>query len=147
VPVRAWLRWVIQRRLADAVRQATRHKQVFYRHALRLDSPWTKTETQSAKVTGHQRLPADALADPQQWADQMEERNHWYASMQRLTAWEWQVVWDIADGLSYREIARRRGRPVKAVDNALQRARRKLRRHWTHARPTSPQRPLQDDNP
>ncbi len=131
VPVQAWLRWVIRRRLADAVRQATRHKQVFYRHALRLDSPWgTRTDTKSSNVTGHERLPTDALADPLQWVERIEQRNHLYAGLEALTAWEWQVLWDVADGLSYGEIPRIRGRRPKAVDNALQRARRKLRQYW-----------------
>ncbi|WP_082343658.1 sigma-70 family RNA polymerase sigma factor [Sulfobacillus thermosulfidooxidans] len=131
IPVRAWVRWVVRRRLADGVRQATRHKQVFYRHALRLDSPWgTGGETNSPLVTGHHRLAADACSDPLQWVERLEERNHLYEGMEALTAWEWQVLWDVVDGLSYGEIARLRRRHPKAVDNALQRARRKLRQYW-----------------
>ncbi|WP_139793615.1 sigma factor-like helix-turn-helix DNA-binding protein [Sulfobacillus thermosulfidooxidans] len=89
-----------------------------------------RTDAKSSNVTGHERLPADALADPLQWVERIEQRNHLYAGMEALTTWEWQVLWDVADGLSYGEIARIRGRHPKAVDNALQRARRKLRQYW-----------------
>lgn len=43
-----------------------------------------------------------------------------------LSPMERNVLWLYLDGLSYQEIAEQTGKPIKAVDNAIQRIRRKL---------------------
>ncbi|MBR1724090.1 MAG: sigma-70 family RNA polymerase sigma factor [Ruminococcus sp.] len=54
-----------------------------------------------------------------------------YDAIERcLTELEKKVVWCALMGLSYRETAERLGINVKSVDNAMQRARKKLRSEW-----------------
>ena len=47
--------------------------------------------------------------------------------MELLSVKEWQVLELIVDGASYAETAEKLGIPEKAVDNAMQRIRRKMR--------------------
>uniref|UniRef100_UPI00402AB442 sigma factor-like helix-turn-helix DNA-binding protein n=1 Tax=Veillonella magna TaxID=464322 RepID=UPI00402AB442 len=47
-----------------------------------------------------------------------------------LSKFEARVMTAYLDGKSYQEIGEEVGRSVKSIDNALQRAKRKLEQHW-----------------
>ncbi len=71
--------------------------------------------------------PAPAIADPAELVQQREELAQLKLRMQGvLTPVEYQVLQLYLASYSYREIAQRLGIDPKAVDNALQRLRRKL---------------------
>ncbi|WP_053958012.1 sigma-70 family RNA polymerase sigma factor [Sulfobacillus thermosulfidooxidans] len=130
VPLEAWLRLVIRRRLDDMVRQAHRQKRLMDGRLLRWDAP-DGTEGRRHPV-GFAGEGTDL--DPLQVVERHQMRTDLYAALHDLTLLEWRVVWDIAAGYSYEEVARHWGCSRKAVDNALQRARRKLREKGMTAR-------------
>ncbi|WP_053958302.1 sigma-70 family RNA polymerase sigma factor [Sulfobacillus thermosulfidooxidans] len=130
VPLEAWLRFVIRRRLDDMVRQAYRQKRSMDGRLLRWDAPdWTEDRRHPVGFAGNA-----ADLDPLQVLERHQMRTDLYAALHDLTLLEWRVVWDIAAGYSYEDVARRWGRSRKTVDNALQRARRKLREKGMTAR-------------
>lgn len=47
--------------------------------------------------------------------------------LRRVTPWELRLMLDACEGLTYREIADRRGRKLKTVERAFERLREKLR--------------------
>lgn len=47
--------------------------------------------------------------------------------LRRVTPWEVRLMLDACEGLTYREIAERRGRRVKTVERTFERLREKLR--------------------
>lgn len=72
-------------------------------------------------------LPADADSDPARRMLEQEALSHLQQQLrQRLTALEYQVLLARLTDLSYDEIAARLGVSKKAVDNAVQRLRRKM---------------------
>jgi RNA polymerase sporulation-specific sigma factor len=65
--------------------------------------------------------------DPAQQVLQREEEARLFGQIQKwLSAREYQVLMLYLDAYSYEEIAKRLGVSVKTVDNALQRARKKV---------------------
>ena len=61
-----------------------------------------------------------------------ESEKEFYSTFSRcLSSFETEVLFRFLDGLSYRQIAAEVGRTEKAVDNAVQRIRRKLARQKT----------------
>ena len=106
----------ITRQLVSAVKAATRRKHEPLNYSL----PETAARTEQLEDSG---------ADP---ATQVVQRAE-VAALARvidehLSRFETQVIRLHAEGRSYQEIGARVGRGPKAVDNALQRAKRKLER-------------------
>jgi len=106
----------IRRRLLTAVKTASRYKHSPLNQAVSLESRQFD-ETQIPSVT--RDLEEQILAEEQ--AEEILDR---YASL--LSGFEREILALFLEGLSYREMAECVGKPVKSVDNAVSRIRKKL---------------------
>lgn len=111
----AFARVCVQNRLRSAVRSAAREKHM----ALNAAVPWEEQETSTGQ--GHEN-PEDVVIAQEAWREEMARLGR------ELSPFEREVLGQYLDGSSYREIALATGKPPKAVDNAVQRIRRKLAR-------------------
>ncbi|MBX5466910.1 MAG: sigma-70 family RNA polymerase sigma factor [Firmicutes bacterium] len=118
----AWANWVVRKRLRSALRGALRAKHLALNTALSLDAGLLPAKT---------ALPA---RDP---AARLMARERWRAlgrwAREALTPWERRCWLAWLGGVSIADLARRWDAPPKRVDNAIQRARRKLRKAWDPA--------------
>ncbi len=104
----------VQNRLRSAVRSAAREKHMVLNAAV----PWEGQETAEG---------GQGPENPEDLVIAREARREELARLGReLSPFEREVLGQYLEGLSYAEIARATGRPSKAVDNAVQRIRRKL---------------------
>lgn len=105
----------IRRRMISAIRSAVAQK-----HAPLNDS--VSIQTFSFESVSDTSLKAD----PEHRIIDQEDFNEFMTALQaKLSAVERQVLPLYLDGLSYRQIAQQIRRPVKSVDNAIQRIRKK----------------------
>lgn len=81
---------------------------------------------------GAGEIPADLADTPDQIFLEKERISELYAKLSDvLSKQEREIFWRSVSGLSYEQIAERMRISVKSVDNAMQRARRKLRAVWS----------------
>lgn len=106
----------VQNRLRSAVRSATREKHM----ALNAAVPWEGREASESGLGPEN--PEDVIIAREAWREENARLNR------ELSSFEREVLGQYLDGLSYQEIAQATGRLPKAVDNAVQRIRRKLAR-------------------
>lgn len=108
----------IQNRLYSAIRTATRGKYVPLNHSVSLDP--TTFEQESGQFEQLQtESPEEALIGREESFHRME------ALSKGLSNFESTVLERYLEGLSYSQIANLTGKPLKSVDNAVQRIRRK----------------------
>lgn len=108
----------VRRQIVSAVRSATRLKNIPLNDYISL-SP---QDEHSGSLEAAEILPDPAEAIIRSESEKlMRER-----LMRLLSRFEWQVLGLFLSGTSYREIAARVGKDIKAVDNALRRVRQKL---------------------
>ena len=108
----------IRNRLLTALKSATRHKHTPLNDAVSLESPqFEESQTRPAALP---RDMEERLLE-KEGADEM-----WGRLEKLLSGFEQQVLRLFLAGLSYQEMARQVERPVKSVDNAVQRIRKKL---------------------
>lgn len=116
----------ITRQIISALKTANRYKHLPLNNYVSLHRPVDDGETTLDEV-----LPTSPHADPAAqviFAEQLRElRSHFNTAFSDFEA---QVLRLHAEGKGYQEIARTLRRPVKAVDNALQRIKRKLEKHF-----------------
>lgn len=117
VPFEAFARMCITRRVYTAVSAASAEKHELLNHSENLAKAPLFDENSQAM---------HAASDPVSFVIGMEE----HREMQRkllssLSAFEARVLTLYLDGCSYEEMAAEVGKPVKSVDNAIQRIRRK----------------------
>jgi len=109
----------IRNRIQSAIRSASRKKHAPLNDGVSLDEVLSD-ESQSLGVQYFQRSPEEQVLARE------TEKEFVTAYSQRLSKLEGQILRLYLDGLSYQEIAAATGRDGKAVDNAVQRIRRKL---------------------
>ncbi len=113
----------IQNRLRSAVRAAARDKHGPLNHSISLDPPLFDGNPDPYPYSGDPRRaenPEDVLIGRE------ERENRMKVLRSKLSPFENTVLDLYLDGLSYGEIARRAGKSLKSVDNAVQRIRRKV---------------------
>lgn len=119
IPFEAYAHICIERKICSAVRAAYAQKHEPLNTAISLEKPLFESNAQSHTSTS-------VNSDPEALVISMEEH---YERLNRLksllSAFESQVLSLYLDGLSYQEIAKTLKKPVKAVDNAIQRIKRK----------------------
>lgn len=120
VPFHQFARVCISRAIISAVRSSLASKHSVLNDAIPLEKPLFEDIAQSSpQETG----PA---ADPEALVIGMEAREELLSQLVRLLSdFEGKVLSLFLDGYSYEEMAAKLGRPVKSVDNAVQRIRRK----------------------
>jgi len=109
----------IRNRIQSAIRSASRKKHAPLNDGVSLDYVLSD-ESQSLGDQFISRSPEEQVLARE------TEKELISASVKRLSALEAQILSLYLDGLSYQEMAAVSGRDVKAVDNAVQRIRKKL---------------------
>jgi len=114
----------IRMRLYSAVRSASRLKHFPLNNGMSLEQLQEQTELQ---LSAYPELP---LSNPEEMVLARERKEELYSAFsESLSALEIDVLELYLDGYSYHEIAQRLHKNDKAVDNAVQRIRRKLSRN------------------
>ena len=120
---RAYAEVCIRNRLRSAIKAAARDKHTPLNRSVSLGPPLFDGNSESyAYGTDH-----PCVESPEDVVIGREEReNRMNALMGKLSGFERQVMDLYFDGLSYAQIAAQVGKPLKSVDNAVQRVRRKV---------------------
>ena len=119
VPFEAYARVCIERKIYSAVRAVYAQKHEPLNNAISLEKPLFDSNAESHTGTS-------VVSDPEAFVIGMEEHNERINRLKNLlSAFESQVLSLYLGGLSYDEIASKLGKPVKSVDNAIQRIKRK----------------------
>ena len=113
----------IRSRLISAVRAAGRDKHVPLNNSISIETP--QLDTTEECLSTHRGNPEDVLIGKEEWSERLS------ALIDRLSGFEAKILLLYLNGLSYGEIAQRIDKPLKSVDNAVQRIRRKLALHFT----------------
>ncbi|AOV09039.1 RNA polymerase sporulation sigma factor SigH [Sporosarcina ureilytica] len=114
----------ITRQIITAIKTATRQKHIPLNSSISLDRP---VYTEESERTLLDMLAGPPLEDPEDLMIHKEDFDHMEIKMQKvLSQLERQVLALYLDGQTYQEISVTLNRPVKSVDNALQRIKRKL---------------------
>ena len=114
----------VTRQILTAVKNASRQKHAPLNFYVSLNRPIGKDDDNSslADVFGQAKV-----SDPEELFIEKEKADTLGQEMQRiLSEFEFSVLSLYLQGKSYQEIAKIVGKPVKAVDNALQRIKKKL---------------------
>ncbi len=115
----------IKRRIFSAVKSASRLKHAFLNDGVSLEEILSE---ESQTLTAYSVEPFSRTPEEQVLA--RESKKDFISTYSRfLSRFEVQVLNYYLDGLSYAEIAEECSRPLKSVDNAVQRIRNKLARH------------------
>lgn len=115
---RSYAETCVRNRVFSAVKAAARSKHSPLNHSVSIDSPLFEDG-----VISIQPKPSE---DPEDMLISRENRESFLRALHsKLSAYEKTVLKLYLDGLSCREIARQTERPLKSVDNAVQRIRRK----------------------
>ena len=114
----------IKRRLLSAIRSASRLKHFPLNDGLSLEQ---LSEDMSVPFAA---IPDYIQPSPEELVLARESKEELYSAFRdRLSGLEKKVLDLYLDGLSYQDIANRLGKDGKAVDNAVQRIRRKMAQH------------------
>ena len=114
----------VTRQILTAVKNANRQKHAPLNFYISLNRPVSNNDDNStlADIFGRTEAP-----DPEELFIEKEKADTLGQEMQRiLSEFEFSVLSLYLQGKSYQEIAKIVGKPVKAVDNALQRIKKKL---------------------
>jgi RNA polymerase sporulation-specific sigma factor len=113
----------------SAIKAASRNKHAPLNNRVPLESPCFDESDPRAACIARNALHRDPeeLVIAREGAEEILE-----ALSGRLSGFEFNVLELYLSGLSYTEIAVRISKPVKSVDNAVQRFRRKLAQHHYH---------------
>ena len=122
---RAYAEVCIRNRIVSAVRTASRKKHDPLNDGVSLEYViLSEEDRQSSNIQ-----PEVFSRSPEEQLLARESEKEFYSTFSRcLSSFETQVLFRFLDGLTYRQIAGEVGRTEKAVDNAVQRIRRKLAR-------------------
>lgn len=111
----------IKRRIMDAARSASRKKHTPLNDSVSLD----------ALLFGEDQINFAVERSAEEFVLEKEQEKDYITKCSRfLSAFESQILSHYLDGESYAEIAEKLGRSTKSVDNAVQRIRSKLARHF-----------------
>lgn len=120
VPFAQFARVCVSRTIISAVRSSLASRHSVLNDAIPLEKPLFED---IAQTSGGE---AGIAADPEALVIGMEAREELLVQLDRLLSdFEGKVLSLFLDGYSYEEMAAKLGRPVKSVDNAVQRIRRK----------------------
>jgi len=125
---RAFAELCINRQLITAIKTATRKKHVPLNQSISFSA--TRADDNDDRTDEDFLAAADPLSDPlEQLVDREDVAATHAVLAANLSDLEVQVLTRYVAGASYETIAEEVGRHVKAVDNALQRVKRKLSQH------------------
>lgn len=121
---RSYAELCVKRRILSAIKAAARFKHMPLNYRLSLEDIYSDDGESLARMADERYN-----LSPEELIIEQEKKNDLYALCRRiLSPLEKKVLAFYLEGLSYEEIAGRCGKPVKSVDSALQRIKRKLSR-------------------
>ena len=124
VPFRAYAELCIRRRIFTAIRYSSRQKHEPLNTGVSLEETLRNPPRESTT-----RIVSDQRRVPEEQVLARERAQEFYREfLRRLSSFEQEVLQLYLDGFSYRAMAQMTGREEKAIDNAVQRIRRKLAR-------------------
>ncbi|NLM12086.1 MAG: RNA polymerase sporulation sigma factor SigH [Clostridiaceae bacterium] len=117
----------ITRQMITAVKNATRQKHIPLNTYISLNR---KVYDDDSDKTFLDMISDEIVQDPEQLLITKEEVSGIENKMgEILSSFEWEVLSLYLNGKSYTEIAKELNKPVKSVDNALQRVKKKVEKH------------------
>lgn len=121
---RSYAELCVKRRILSAIKAAARFKHMPLNYRLSLEDIYSDDGEALARMADERYN-----LSPEEVIIEQEKKTDLYALCRRiLSPLEKKVLAFYLEGLSYEEIAGRCGKPVKSVDSALQRIKRKLSR-------------------
>ena len=126
---RTYANLCVNHALISAVTSAARNKHLPLNSSISFENPLL--DENSGYLSGQE---SDQNLNPEDLLITQEEIQERLDSIQtRLSDFERCILGYYLKGLTYSEISRQAGRPIKSVDNAVQRVRKKLSRHNSHS--------------
>lgn len=117
----------VTRQMITAVKNATRQKHIPLNSYISLNR---KSFDEDSDKTFIELISEESSSDPEQLLIKKEEFYGIENKMgEILSSFEWEVLFLYLNGKSYVEIARQVKKPIKSIDNALQRVKRKVEKH------------------
>lgn len=117
----------VTRQMITAVKNATRQKHIPLNSYISLNR---KSFDEDSDKTFIELISEESSSDPEQLLIKKEEFYGIENKMgEILSSFEWEVLSLYLNGKSYVEIARQVKKPIKSIDNALQRVKRKVEKH------------------
>ncbi|NLX76236.1 MAG: RNA polymerase sporulation sigma factor SigH [Clostridiaceae bacterium] len=117
----------ITRQMITAVKNATRQKHIPLNTYVSLNR---RVYDDDSEKTYYDMISDKIILDPEQLLITKEEVSGIENKMgEILSPFEWEVLSLYLNGKSYTEIANQLNKPVKSVDNALQRVKKKVEKH------------------
>ena len=127
VSFRAFAEICITRQIITAIKTATRQKHMPLNSYISLNKPVFEEEGERALI---ETINNDRNSDPEYLFISKEELNVIEGKMNEiLSPLELEVLYSYLNGSSYQEIAVTLDKPVKSIDNALQRVKKKLEKY------------------
>jgi len=127
VSFRAFAEICITRQIITAIKTATRQKHMPLNSYISLNKPIFEEEGERALI---ETINNDRNSDPEYLFISKEELNGIEGKMSEiLSPLELEVLYSYLNGSSYQEIAVTLDKPVKSIDNALQRVKKKLEKY------------------
>ena len=121
---RSYAELCVKRRILSAIKAAARFKHMPLNYRLSLEDIYSDDGEALARMADERYN-----LSPEELIIEQEKKTNLYALCRKiLSPLEKKVLAFYLEGLSYEEIAGRCGKPVKSVDSALQRIKRKLSR-------------------
>jgi len=114
----------ITRQIITAIKSATRQKHIPLNSYVSLSKPIYE---ENSERTLMDMLSSEKVTDPETIIVFKEEIDYIESKVAgSLSKLEWKVLREYLLGKSYQEIAENMDKPIKSIDNALQRVKRKL---------------------
>lgn len=120
---RAFAELCVTRQIVTAVKTATRQKHIPLNKSISLHGSGAGEGSECALID---ILPDTCVVDPEKVTLSSQMRSYLDSGNSKLSSLELQVLLFYVQGLSYREMAELLSCGTKSVDNALQRAKRKI---------------------
>lgn len=121
---KAFAEMCVKRQIITAIKSATRQKHIPLNSYISLSKP---IYDENSERTLMDILTSDKVTDPETITVFKEELDYIEAKLSNsLSKLEWKVLRKYVSGKSYIEISEEMERPMKSIDNALQRVKRKL---------------------
>lgn len=132
VSFRAFSDLCIKRQIITAIKTATRQKHIPLNSYVSLNRPVYEEDNERTLLD----VIEGKISNPEELFINQEEMSSMQSMIdEALSGFERQVLSAFLDGKSYQEIAQMMNRHVKAVDNALQRIKKKMTRYLSSREP------------
>ncbi len=115
----------ITRQIINAIKRANRKKHQILNESLSLS---TDKEREEDTVPLREKIAMESASDPERLMLMKELAEYFNAERKKMFSSFEKKVWnEMMDGKSYKEIAAELHRPLKSVDNAMQRVKKKMK--------------------